>query len=104
MPQDLYALSATLIPVGLSGLIKVNPTAYNFAGNLKILSGGGTLEIVPVPVALTGASATGWGMGYPIGSSEAISISGPAVFYLAATGGTMIATMLIGKSSGATVI
>ncbi len=101
MTQDkLYVLGATRIPVGLSTIVKVAPTNNQIAMSVKILSGGGTLEIVP------GATITGpgWGTGYPIGSSEVLNIGGPATFYLAATGATMVAAMILGRSAGATVI
>lgn len=101
---DIYSMGATRINVGLSTIIRVTPTAYQYAENIKILAGGGTLEIIPTPLALSGASAVGWGLGYPIGASEVVSVSGPAVFYMAATGATMTATILLGYTAGATII
>lgn len=89
--------------IGLSAIVKINPSAYQYAENIRIYSGGGTLEIVPPPLALSGASCTGWGLGYPIGNGEAVSIDGGAVSYLAATGATMTVCMLIGYTSGAPV-
>lgn len=101
----LYSLSATLIPVGLSAIIKVDINkTFNQAGLIKIVSGNGVLEIVPTPLALTGASAAGWNSGYPIGASESVAFNGPCTFYLAATGATMVAGVLIGKSAGASLI
>lgn len=102
MPADnreLRLLGATLITVGLSAIVKVTPSNYHFADLLKIQSGAGTLEIVNVPATLSGTGATGWGGGYAIGSAEAIAIGGPATFYLAATGATMVAGLLIGLTN-----
>lgn len=83
--------------------MKINPSGYQYAQNIRIYSGGGTLEIVPPPTALSGPGTTGWGLGYPIGSGEAVAVDGGAVAYLAATGATMVVTMLIGYTAGATV-
>lgn len=85
--------------MGLSAIIKVAPTAYQYAEALKIFSGGGTLEIVSPPPALTGTSAVVWGTGYPLGASEVFSIGGPATFYLAATGATMVLAMALGRTA-----
>lgn len=101
--SEISVLGATRIAVGLSAIIKLNPSAYQYAENIRILSGGGTLELVPPPLALSGASCAGWGLGYPIASGEAVSIDGGAVAYLAATGATMTVCMLIGYTSGAPV-
>lgn len=85
MSSDLpsYGLGATLINVGLSATVQVSPAAHQNGGFFKIASGGGTLAIV------SGLSAVA-SSGYPVGSGEAISISGPAVFFLAAAGATMV--------------
>lgn len=100
--MDIRAMGGTQIIVGLSAIIKVVPEAYTYAENIKIKAGSGTLEIVSKPIALTGSSAAGWGLGYPIGTSEVISIGGPAVYYLAATGATMTLAVLNGYTSGST--
>lgn len=97
-------MGATRIAVGLSAIIQISPTAYQYAEAIKIFSGGGTLELVAPPPALTGASAAGWGLGYPIGASEVLNVGGPAVMYLAASGATMVAAMYIGRTSGATTL
>lgn len=85
MSSDLpsYGIGATQIPVGLSATVTVLPSAHQNGGFFKILSGGGTLAIV------SGISAVA-SSGYFVGAGEAISISGPAIFYLAATGATMV--------------
>lgn len=103
--NELSVISATLINVGLSQIIRVTPTAYQYAEGLKIFAGGGTLEIVPPALSGTStAAASGWGTGYPIGANEIVNFSGPAVIYLAATGATMTAAMYIGRTAGATVL
>lgn len=105
MAQDqLTVVSSTQIPIGLSSIIRLSPSPYQQADNFKVLAGSGTLEIVPVPVALSGTSCTGWGLGYPIGLGEIISIGSPAVFYLAATGATMSIALLVGYTNGATIV
>lgn len=99
--NQIACMGGTRIAVGLSAIIAVKPAPYTYGQNMKILSGGGTLEIVAPPAALSGASAVGWGTGYPVGATETISVSGPAVFYLAASGATMTVAMLDGYTTGA---
>ncbi len=102
---DIYSLSATLVTVGLSGIVAVRPTAYQYGVGIKIDSGGGTLEILAPPPSLAGSSAAAlWGTGYKIGASESIQASGPATFYLAATGATMIAAVIFGRTAGASYL
>lgn len=96
-------IGATRIIIGTSALVKVMPIPFQQKGYLKIFSGGGTLEIVPQPPALTGTSAVVFGTGYPIGASEIKEIDGPATFYLAATGATMVAAYVVHYSPGATI-
>lgn len=102
--REIRELGATLIVVGLSALVRVTPSAYGYAELLKIAAGSGTLEIVtPIysgsSAILSGSSAVRQGTGYPIGTSEAITVGGPASFYLAATGATMTAALMVGFST-----
>lgn len=99
------AFSATQIIVGLSQVIKVIPTAYQYFDTMKIGVGGGTLEIVPIQLSGSSTAAgNAWGKGYAIGSSEIIMIGGPAPVYLAATGATITAFLTIGYTNGATLL
>lgn len=104
MQSDLGALGATHLVIGLSAILRCAPDAFVYSRSLKILSGGGTLEIVPIPLALSGTSCVGWGLGYPIGAGEVVSTDGPTVFYLAATGATMTAALAIGYTVGVTTL
>ncbi len=104
MQSELSVLGATRITVGLSQIVRVMPGAYQYAEGIKIFSGGGTLEICPPALSGTSTAAGNWGTGYPIGASEVVNLGGPCVFYLAATGATMVATVLLGYTSGATVL
>lgn len=101
--NNISLLGATRMVIGLSSILKISPSNFQYAENIKILGGSGTVEVIPPPIALSGSSATGWGTGYPIGDSEAISIEGGAVLYLAATSATMTVGMLVGYTSGATI-
>lgn len=88
--------------------MRISPGPNSIAGTLKILSGGGTLEILD-PVlsgASTGAgtATTGWGTGYPLGGTEIYCYYGSSAFYLAATGATMVVAMTTGRTSGATLL
>jgi hypothetical protein len=101
--DSVAVIGATRITIGLSALVKVSPMAFAKGGVIKIFSGGGTLEIIPQPIALSGTSAAGWGNGYPLAAAEVKAIDGPATFYLAATGATMVAAYCVNYSPGATV-
>ncbi len=102
---EASVIGATHVVVGLSMTVAIYPTIYCFAQNLKILSGGGTLEIITPGTTLgPGTGATGWGTGYPIGANEVISWDGPARFYLAATGATMIASLVYTETAGASFL
>lgn len=84
MSSDLptYLMGATLINVGLSATVRVMPPSSCNGGFFKISSGAGTLAIVQGMSSISTA-------GYFVAAGEAISMSGPAVFYLAAAGATM---------------
>lgn len=101
--NDIILAGATLITVGLSAIVKVAPTAFSFGYNLRVRSGTGTCEIVNSPqgASLSGIGATGWGGGYALGPSEAVTFDGPATFFLAASGTTMVIQCLLGKTAGA---
>jgi hypothetical protein len=101
--QNLGLIGASIVNVGLSAIVKISGGPYLYATNVKIYSGGGTLEIVPPVATLSGTGATGWGIGYAISANETVAFDGPATYYLAATGATMRATILLGYSQGATI-
>lgn len=100
---DIFLLGATRLVIGLSAILQFSNT-QQFVGAmiLKKLSGG-SLELVSAPPALTGSSAVVWGTGYMVEPTEAVSIAGPASFYLAATGATVTAGLIFGKTNGATI-
>lgn len=95
MSSDLpsYAMGATILNVGLSATVRVMPPAGCNGGFFKISSGAGTLAIVQ------GISSIAT-QGYFIAAGEAISMSGPAVFYLAAAGATMSVALCQTYSQG----
>lgn len=99
---DVYAMGSTRFYVGTSAIVQVGPTDNQLSLTLKLFSGN-SLEIVSRPAALSGSSAAGWGIGYMIGASEVVNVSGPARYYLAATGATAQVHVLIGYSQGATI-
>ncbi len=98
--SELAMLGATQFAVGLSQILKVTPSAYQFAQTMKYLSGG-SLEIVPAqPSGASTAASGSWGKGYLMSTTEIFNFGGPAVFYLAASGATAVAQMTIGYTSG----
>jgi len=92
--DEVSSLLPDRIEVGLSSIIGVTVIAGQNAALLKKYSGG-SLEIVS-PLGDTRI----WGAGYLIGNSEVVSVSSAGTFYLAATGSTVVAMILRGKTSG----
>jgi hypothetical protein len=104
LKNDITSLGATRFAVGLSQIVRCVATDYVTDWQLRILVGGGTLEIVPPAFSGTSTvAATAWGTGYAVGSSEVIFGQGPATVYLAATGATMTAQMALFYSNGVTL-
>lgn len=93
--EDVFLIGTTRINVGLSAITTVTGRAFQLAGSFKIISGG-SLEIVNGP-------STGWGAGYLMGTSEVVNFAGPAQFYLAASGATVVVGLNWGYSAGTTV-
>lgn len=102
--KEIVVVGATQLAIGLSAIVAIVPTANSYTKTFKILGGGGTLEIVGTPAALSGAGATGWGTGYPVGATEIVAIEGPAHFYLAARSATMWVGMYLGSTAGASYL
>lgn len=103
--NEIQVIGATRIAVGLSQVVRVLPSAFEYTHVLKIASGGGTLEIVPMQLSGSStASGNAWGAGYPVGGSEIYSYAGNAAIYLAATGATMVAAITLGYTQGSTFL
>lgn len=103
--SDIKAIGATRIPIGLSQVLRIMPSGCQYAETMKILSGGGTLELVGSQFSGSSTQAgNAWGTGYPLGLNEIYNVGGPAVFYLCATGATMILAMTLGYTDGATIL
>lgn len=92
--SDIGSLVGQRVIVGLSTITGVTLAAGQSAVQLKILSGS-SLEI-------GGASLT-WGAGYLLGVNEVISLDMNGTFYLAATGATVVACVLKGRTQGIAV-
>ncbi len=102
--NELYLVGATQIAIGLSQVIRVVPSPFQYSSSFKILSGG-SLEIVPPQLSGTSTAAgNAWTKGYLVGTSEALAFTGPAVIYFAATGATSVIQMTTGYTSGATTL
>lgn len=89
--DDVYGFQGLRVVVDLSQIVGVTISAYQNASIIKYYSGG-SLEI-------GGASLT-WGQGYLFSGGEALSIQSSGTYYLVATGATVIAMVLKGKTSG----
>lgn len=102
--SDIYGLGVTLLtilPTGASALlIDGSGVTGAVSQTLKYFSGG-SLEIINAPKGATtpGASLAS-GSGYLMAQTEILNVSGPARYYLLATGATTQAYMLWGLSQG----
>lgn len=101
--KEIYAFGSTQINVGLSAIIKIAPSANQAFCQFKYLSGG-SLEIVPIPIALSGTSCAPWGTGYLMATTEVFSMNaywpGNAVAYLAAKNATCVVQAVFAYTSG----
>lgn len=87
-----HSIGATLLVVGLSANLQVTPSAYQNKWVLRKFSGG-SLAIVPGQSNIASE-------GYLMGDTEAVSIEGPASFYLAAVGATCTVQAMLGYTAG----
>ena len=92
---DTYQLGVTLIHVGnaLAQNQEIAPGRGWNGWQFKIHAGSGTLCVVNS----LGASHTA---GYPVGASEVINATGPARFFLAASGATVTIALVASLSAG----
>ena len=105
--SDIFGLAGGRlhIPVGATLATLMEPIAGQISWVVKYLSGG-TLEILGATLPTAGSTlsagdlSTLSGTGYLMGTSEALSIDGPARFYLSSTSATTVITVLRGKTSG----
>lgn len=91
------------IPVGGTLAVYMQAANSQMSYQFKIISGG-TLEIIAstlmigatYPDAVFGSTMAAATLGaltgnsYPVGASEIVNVAGPAAFYLAATGATVV--------------
>lgn len=102
--NEVSIIGSTQIPVGLSQVIRVLPSPFQYSTALKIGSGG-SLEIVAPQLSGTSTAAgNAWTKGYLLGTSEVVSWNGSGVVYLAASGATVVAHLTIGYTSGMTFL
>ena len=91
---DTYFIGATLVTVqtGITATAVVLGNYVN-GGFFKIASGAGTLALVQT-------RGTSYNAGYPVGAAEVINFSGPARFFLSASGATMVVAIAPSYSQG----
>lgn len=93
-----FGCTTLIVPAGASNALLVIPQSEQVSMSLKYASGG-SLEIfravkggtMPTPAIVLGS-------GYPLGDSEIVNATGAPRFFLAATGATAVANLLIGIS------
>jgi hypothetical protein len=89
-------MGATQITVGISAITQFIPSRWINGVQLRKISGG-TLSIIQGPT---------YTAGYVVGDTEALSIQGPAVFFMAAAGSPVVVGALLNYSKvfGSTTI
>lgn len=102
--DSIFSLGTTniIVPVGATVAVLIEGIAGQNSTLLKYVSGG-TLSVVGVAtgVTLTAAElASAVGNHYVMGTSEVLSIDGPARFYLMATGATTTVSAIRGRTQG----
>ena len=95
------------VPVGLTLAVFVGALAGQCSVSVRHVGGGATLTMLAANAGSTYAGATLAAIGvsgayiFGISGTESIvNLSGPASFYLAATGATAIVSVLRGMTSG----
>lgn len=93
-----YAATFLAVPPGATAALLVNPIAGQVWSKLKKF-GGGSLEIYNAPVGATVSQTDGvaaLNAGYLMAAAEEIPLDGAQKYYLAATGATATAYLLVG--------
>lgn len=108
MQNEIYFMGATQIPLSVLGAsvfpTQIKPPQFCVGMQYKIITGGGTVQILPNAIAnQTISGATAVIGGYPLVTGEMYPIVGPAAFYIAATGATATVALNFFFSSGATL-
>ena len=99
-----------IVPPGATLAVLIAPQNGETGQLIKYFTGG-SLEIVQAPVSHSGGETIGltWtgpslvnllGTGYLMGAGEVVSVSGPARYYLMATGATVTCYLLKGLTAG----
>lgn len=102
--NDIAILGATVFAIGTSQVLKFT-TGPNIAQTTLRYRSGGSLEIVPIQLSggSTGTSLS-WTFGYMLGTTEPFLIDGPATYYLAASGATVVAQAVLAYTAGVTCL
>ena len=91
-----------IVPPGATNAVLIQNVAGEVGMIIKYFSGG-SCQIINAPpgATLTGPQLVSYGNtgGYLLGTTEAVSVDGPARFYLQAYGATTIIMLLKGLSS-----
>src|SRR6185437_13330242 len=91
----IYQLGVTQIAVGLS--LNAQFIAPRICKSISVkYTSGGTLALVQG----LGSNTYNTANGYVLGTSEVVSANGPVTFFLAATGATAIASVILGYAQG----
>lgn len=107
--DQIFGITTSIltVPPGATNAVLITPGPYVTATLIKYASGGSVsifgnpFQVSGVSSVITGTSlVTGFSGSYLLGASEALSIDGPAQFYVAATGTTALISVLQGLTQG----
>lgn len=91
-----YQMGATVLTVATGAVpVAFSPQQGQIGMRLKILSGGSSGVVF-----MQGAGSSLINVGYVLGATETIDISGPAKFFLSAFGSTALVSQLISYGAG----
>jgi hypothetical protein len=88
---DVYALAGSQFTVGSSLTAGITTIPGLVATTIKMISGSS---------AIVASASAGIDSGYPLTTTEAVAVAGPAKFYLASAGVTSVIAVLKGTSQG----
>lgn len=91
--DDVFSFQGSVLAVGLSSIVEVPVDAFQNSCTFKYISGA-TLWV--------GGSTLTWGVGYPMGTGETISVDLSGSIFFAAAGSTALIGVLKCRSAGAT--
>lgn len=90
--DDVFSLQGSIQAIGLSAIVEIPVQAFQNATVFKFISGS---------TLLIGGATLTWGVGYPMGIGETVSVDLSGSIFFAASGATATIGILRCRSAGA---